>query len=159
MLLPFIIQNLPAVGTPQPVAVEAFSLTTTVLDFGADLDFVDDIPLNDSLASGLKNLGNALARRLITPRGTLRYDLGYGTDVRQYLNEGVTRADVSAIVAAIQQELESDERVLRANVEKINLNEAASSLTVEIRIDTDEGPFTLVLAIGTVSAEVLKVST
>lgn len=129
----------------------------TVPNFGSDLDFVDDIPLNDAMASGLKNLGNAMARRLITPRGSLTYDLGYGTDVRQYLNEGVTRADVSAIVAAIQQELESDERVQRANVTNLDLNEAASSITVEIKMDTEAGPFTLVLAIGAVSAEVLKV--
>ena len=160
MLLPFIIQNLPALAAPPPASVSIFAdefVASAAEDFGTDLDVVEDIPLNDRLVGGLKNLGNALTRRLITPRGTLPYDLGYGTDIREFLNEGVARGDISDLVSAIQQELESDERVLRANVTNIDHSPATASLTVTVNIDTELGPFSLVLTIGAVTAALLKV--
>jgi phage baseplate assembly protein W len=126
-------------------------------DFGTDLNFIEDIPLNDQLCSGLRNLGNAMARRLITERGSLKYAPDYGTDVREFLNDGMTPPAIAALVAAVQQELESDERILRANVTATDQNLATSSLTMTIQIDTEQGTFPLVLSVSDVTVELLKV--
>ncbi|MCS7069103.1 MAG: hypothetical protein N2313_04600 [Meiothermus ruber] len=123
-------------------------------DFGTDLSALPD--LNFSVKSGTANLAEAVARRLITPRGRLFYDLSYGLDLRQYLNEALTdevRYEIETLVAA---ECEKDERVLSASATLIDAPPQARALQIAIDLETSDGPFRLIVEIDNIAVEVLR---
>ena len=62
------------------------------VDLGTDISTPAALDIDPSFAtvSGATCLAQALARRLVTPRGTLLDDAGYGTDLRSYLNDSRT---------------------------------------------------------------------
>jgi phage baseplate assembly protein W len=122
-------------------------------DFGIDLSALPD--LSFGLKSGRENLAEAIARRLITPLGSLFYDPNYGLDLRQYLNEALTdevRYEIETLAAT---ECEKDERVLAAEVKLIDTS-TPRTLQLAISLETAEGPFRLILAINAVTVEVLR---
>jgi len=128
--------------------------------FGVDLDCVTDISPQGSLARGIRNLANALLRRLITPRGGLFYDPDYGFDLRDYLSAGLTDAELQALSATVALELEKDERVKSALVTQLFI---AAERRLQIRCivttqDPTAAPFALVLAIGAVTSEILDIA-
>lgn len=124
------------------------------IDFGTDISTPDAADLDPYFApvSGWRGLGQALARRLVTPRGSLLDDASYGYDLRSRLNDALTPADLDALGAVVKRELEADERVEGAAV-VVTLTGAA--LRVAARITTASGTFRLVLAVGSVTAEIL----
>lgn len=124
------------------------------VDFGTDVSTPDamDIDPMFRLVSGWRGLAEALSRRIITPRGTLLDDPSYGYDVRSRLNDALTPGDLAALPAYIRREFESDERVEGAEV---TVAFARNTLTVRALITTAEGPFRLVLAVSSITAEVL----
>jgi hypothetical protein len=126
------------------------------VDFGTDIACVNDIDGVMSLTNGLRNLGSAIARRLITPRGGLAYAPDYGFDVRGLLNSGQTDDFVTAAQQAIELECEKDERVEAAAV-LLEFNEQASTLLITIQLTTADGPFTLVLSVSAVTVAILGV--
>src|SRR4051812_20722035 len=65
-----------------------FAAPATKSKLGTDIKGIFDTGSMLSLATGLENVGNAMCRRLITPRGALFYDPEYGFDVRSFLNKG-----------------------------------------------------------------------
>lgn len=128
--------------------------------YGTDIDAVYDLPLVFGLATGLPNLGNALARRLSTSLGALteldpQYGTQYGFDLRQLLNSTMSPGDRAAYETQISAECEKDERVLQAST-IINFVPASSSATVSISIQTATGPFNLILAVTAVSVAILQ---
>lgn len=123
-------------------------------DFGTDMSALPD--LSFSLKRGLGNLAEAIARRLITPRGGLFYDPSYGLDLRQYLGEALTdevRYEIETLTAA---ECEKDERVLSATATLIDGPPQARSLRVALELETADGPFRLILRVDAVNVEVLR---
>src|SRR5262245_4471104 len=82
-----------------------------MVDFGTDIDCQTDHGMSFGLAYGLVNIGNALIRRLITPRGTLAGDSDYGTDIRAYLNDIISDRKLSEIERAAETECLKDPRV------------------------------------------------
>lgn len=123
-------------------------------DFGVDISALPDLDFR--LQSGLPNLAEAVARRLMTPRGGLFYDPDYGLDLRQYLNEALTdevRYEIETLVAA---ECEQDERILAANATVVEGPPQARALRILIELETAEGPFRLLLGVNAVSVEVLR---
>lgn len=125
-----------------------------MIDFGTDISTPDAADLDPYFApvSGWRGLGQALARRLVTPRGSLIDDASYGYDLRSRLNDALTPADLAALGAVVKRELEADERVETASA-AVTL--AGSTLRVAARITTASGTFRLVLAVGSVTAEIL----
>ena len=123
-------------------------------DLGTDIATPDAADPDPYFApvSGWRGLGQALARRLVTPRGSLLDDPSYGYDLRSRLNDSLTPADLAALGAVVKRELEADERVESA-APVVTL--AGSALRVSARITTAAGPFRLVLAVGSVTAEIL----
>ncbi len=121
-------------------------------DFGTDLTALPE--LRFQLKGGLANLGEALARRLLTPRGGLFYDPTYGWDLRRYLNEVLDEATEYEMRVLVEQELEKDPRVYRATVEGVRRD--LRRIHLEALVETDEGPFRLTLAVSDVSVEVLR---
>lgn len=118
---------------------------------GTDISGVSDLTPSLEVVSGRRALIEAIARRLITPRGGLFYDQGYGYDVRQYLS-GIT-ASPSAIAAGIVAECEKDERVDQASAA---VSFIGTSLVANIAIADGGGPFSFVLSVSQVTVEILK---
>jgi len=125
-----------------------------VTDFGADINTPDASDLDPyfGVVTSWRCLGQALGRRLITPRGTLIDDSAYGLDVRSWINGALTPTQVADLEALIADELVADERVETVSVE---VSLASQRLTIRAIVDTADGPFRLVLAIGAVTAEIL----
>jgi phage baseplate assembly protein W len=124
-------------------------------DFGTDLSLWPDIDPSGATVSGFTCLAQALLRRLTTPRGGLFYDPGYGTDIRGYLGESMTNASAGSIQNAIEREITQDERITSAVV-TATINLLASIIVVHITLQTALGPFTLVLAVSSVTVTLLK---
>lgn len=123
-------------------------------DFGVDIATPDasDIDPYFTTVSGWRGLGQALARRLITPRGSLLDDDAYGYDLRSRLSDTFTAADLAQIGAIAKRELEGDERVDSATV---TATFSAGTLRVSAAIQTASGSFRLVLAVSSVTTEIL----
>lgn len=130
-------------------------MPATGTELGVDVDCILDPGYVWLLCSGFRNLGNALARRLSTPRGALFYDPGYGLDLRSYLNAGLTDAKLSELVSAIGSECEKDERVQQADV-TATYSYQTSTLRVRIEVLTADGPFRLILGVDQVTVAILN---
>lgn len=96
-------------GIPSPPFVSNPAL-------GSDLAGVNDLTGQMSEVSGRVCLAQGLARRLITPRGSLIYDVNYGYDLNQWINADVRQSDISQIQGYVQQEMLKDQRVISAQV-------------------------------------------
>lgn len=124
-------------------------------DLGQDLDCVTDLAPTMRMVSGRTALAQAIARRLITPRGTLIDDPNYGFDVRQYLNDDLGPRDIGLISAGIVAQCLQDERVFAAQASVVL---TAGVLVVTISLTDAAGPFKLVLGVSDVTADILKVA-
>jgi hypothetical protein len=132
------------------------TVPSTLPNYGTDLSGITDLDATLAETSGLTMLGQALARRLITPRGTLCDDPNYGFDVRGYLNDDLAPADVARIAAGIDAELVKDERVFASSTTATLT--AAGVLTTVTSVTPGAGPaFRLVLGITSVTVQVLSV--
>jgi hypothetical protein len=125
-----------------------------LVDFGTDLSCVSDLTPNMAEVSGNTVLAQAIARRLITPRGRLIDDPNYGYDLSAFLNADLGPGDVGKITANVYAECLKDERVLDAQV---SVSLALNVLTVTVTLSTANGPFTLVLSISSVTTSLLTV--
>lgn len=131
------------------------------MDYGTDTNSVETLPLRRSLCSGARNVGNALARRLQTPFGSLTaisddYGGDYGYDVRELLNGSFSPAEEARASAQISAQCLADERVADVEVEFV-LDASLSTLTISLDITlTDGGTFTLVLGVSSLTVEILR---
>jgi len=123
-------------------------------DFGTDVSTFPDLDPSFATMSGPRVLGEAIARRISTPRGALHYAPNYGTDVRSYLNDAVTPAKLAQWQREIQAECQKDERVRSAAV-SLSFQAQSQTMRITIGIETADGPFTLVLSATAVSVAVL----
>jgi len=126
-------------------------------DLGSDISCYPDMDSSGAIVSGRTCLAQALARRLTTPRGGLFYDTNYGTDVRLYLSEGMTKEAQSRIKAAIESECLKDERVSNCSAEVV-FNPAAQTLKLTISVGTADGPFKLVADVSKLTLDLLAVT-
>jgi hypothetical protein len=133
---------------------------TAPFGYGSDLSCIED--LTDDMEEldpfSVRGIGEAVIRRLITQRGTLQDDPEYGHDVREYLNRGMTTADIGDAQTTIRNEIAKDDRVADSSV-TLRL-ETLTSLTVSIVLtpaDPNITPFALTFAVtdGAVVVEAL----
>lgn len=120
--------------------------------FGTDFAAIPDFD-GQTLKREYDNLAEALARRLITPRGALWYAPDYGTDLRAYLGEPMTDALRYEVERLAALEAEKDPRVEEASATLTYLGREEMRLSLAVR--TAQGPFTLVLRVDSLSVEVL----
>jgi hypothetical protein len=106
------------------------------------------------MVSGRRCLGEAIARRLQTPRGGLIDDPNYGFDLSGELNDDVTQEDVARMSSSIEAECLKDERVFGATATVVFAN---GTLLVTIKLTDSAGPFLLVLQVTSVTLELLTV--
>jgi len=126
--------------------------TASIYDYGHDLSCVFDLDAGMAEVDGRTALAQALARRLITPRGGLIDDGNYGFDVRQFINDDASTSDLARIASSIDSELSKDERVVTSTSTIALLLGVA---TVSSAIVDGVGPFQFVLAITNVTTAIL----
>lgn len=122
------------------------------IGYGTDISCVDDVAEDVREVSGLLVLAQALVRRLDCPRGSLPDDPNYGIALAEYLNHGVTAADLRSVASKVRGELVKDDRVGTIRV----IVEMPSTTVMKVRIfvipvDVRLGPFTLTLAVTSAS--------
>ena len=123
---------------------------------GLDFNCVDDIDPGLSLVYDERTLLlQAIARRLITPRGSLFYNTDYGFDLRGYLNASLTARQVAALEGEIQAECEKDERVSSADV-TVRATAATNTFVVKIELDAIFGQTSMTMLVSDVTVEILR---
>ena len=126
--------------------------------FGHDLWWQrDDLDPLMRETGGSLVLAQWAVRCITTPVGSLLDDPGFGYDVQQWLNSDVEigNPQVAQIQGGISKALLRDERVLSATVTAVYLA-ASQMLMLSIVIDGGAGPFTLTVAVTSVSVQLLQ---
>jgi len=125
-------------------------------DFGSDFSAITDIDAPLTVVDGTLGLGQALLRRITTPRGALWYAPDYGIDVRAYIN---TTTDPRVIEQAIESELLNEERIddVTATLTVVSGSQLTDgqSWSIALAVETDEGPFAFTLTIDLVTSTIL----
>ncbi|NCC31824.1 MAG: DUF2634 domain-containing protein [Chloroflexia bacterium] len=114
---------------------------------GTDIAWNDDLDPTFSLVSGLENVKQSAYRRLITDRGTLHYELGYGLDLTDYVNADVSRQSMIDLQRSIRNELLKDERIVEADVTIEWLGEA-DTMKIKTQCFTSFGSFEQILTVN-----------
>ncbi len=126
-------------------------------DYGTDLSCVADFSDEFREVSGQRLIAEAIARRLITPRGMELEDENYGTDLRGYIGLEVTARNAARLVSDARAECVKDERVEDAIVKVTSFSIATRTLQLAIDITTIVGEtFRLTVTIDTVTATLLS---
>lgn len=128
--------------------------TLTVSDtYGADVSTFPDLDPAFKPLTGQRAVAEAVARRWITPLGSLAYDETYGEDVRALLNAEADSPRLQALRGALVAQATADERVLAASVDlTVSGPTSGRTVTLKGRLTTDDGPFSLVLTITQLNA-------
>jgi len=128
------------------------ALITT--DYGTDIRISKVV----SLSSGLKNLQEALVRRLTTARGSLFYDPDYGLDLRVFINQEINADTLDQIRASLEQQLELDERVKNIDA-TVKYDSSNFKLNIVIQVTPNIGQtFILVVSVDKLTVELLTSS-
>jgi len=134
-----------------PTAADPYGL-------GTDIVLQGDLNPVWGVATSFTNLGYALSRRLRAALGSLFYDLGYGFDLTDLVNQGLTPADVARISQAISAQCLLDERVQTCRA-SLSLVPQTGDLTISIAGTIAQGvPFTFVMAATSVTVALLTVN-
>ncbi len=125
--------------------------------YGVDLWWNGDIDPYGREVGGTLVLAQACARRLSTPRGQLLGDPNYGYDLSQWLNADIQlgQPQIAQIQSNINAELLKDERVLDVQGTTVFVA-SQEQLVVTVGIVGAAGPFTLVLAVSSVTVQILQ---
>jgi len=103
---------------------------------------------------GVLAVAHAVARRFVTPNGSLGWDGDAGHDIRDYLNDDLDTSQLSAIAARVRLEALKDERVETAKAQASLTN---GVLLITLACTTGEGPFELVLAASKLTVDLLSI--
>ncbi len=125
-------------------------------DYGRAVSWVSDMSPEGRIVTGHRVLAEALARRLMTPRGRLIGYPNYGYDLTEWVNADVSARDIASIRANVQAECLKDERVESVNVSVVLAKDG--TLTVTLNIEGSLGPFTMVLGVSEVTVTLLQVA-
>lgn len=107
-------------------------------------------------------VAQALYRRLITPRGTLRggeEEENYGLDVAGYVGAVGDRVAAAALPGLVRGELLKDDRVADIDAAAAIATDAAGltyvELSIRVVLQDESEPFTLTVAVTAASATLL----
>lgn len=125
-------------------------------DLGTDIATPggDDLDPAFGLVDGYRCLGEGLARRSTTRRGSQIDDPLYGTDLRARLNDNLDARGLAELAIATTNEWRKDERVFDA---RVTCTLVGNTLRVSGRVQSAAGPFRLVLSVDAVSVALLTV--
>ncbi|MFA5436583.1 MAG: hypothetical protein WC372_11150 [Candidatus Neomarinimicrobiota bacterium] len=132
----------------------------TVRGYGSEVWCLSELGTG-RLVSGRAALAQALYRRLVTPRGTLRggrEESAYGLDVAGYVGAVGTTVARIALPAVVRAELLKDDRVRSVTVSATSVEESGGiTLVLDLDVtphDEDE-EFRLTLGVSDVGVSVL----
>lgn len=119
--------------------------------YGRDLSCVLDCTDGFAEVNGDTALivAQAVARRFLTPRGSILDDLDQGRDVRGFLHRPATRDELRAFESQLRAEAMKDERVADAAVQ-FSVSDGARELTLDVRLTPHHPtlqPFRFVLSV------------
>lgn len=120
---------------------------------GRDLHCVDDIDPSVVEVDDVAALGQAVLRRLTTPRGSVIDAPNYGRDLRELLSRGITEAGLDNALSAYREEVLKDERIESVTIRATKTDVA--SLEVRILCVSALGPFALTVDV-TIAAVTLR---
>jgi hypothetical protein len=130
--------------------------------YGVDLSCITDCDSRFSTVDPFSaiGIGQACARRLLTPVGSLLGSPDYGYDLAGLLNRGVTPGVLSTLAMQVQNQCELDDRVQRCAV-RLTLTGTAiqPELTVRLTItpeDYNVGTFRFVFALSADTISILE---
>ena len=130
-------------------------LATLAVDYGCEFDCTSDYNPARPLIRGRIVLVQALYRRYITPRGRLIYDLNYGTDLHQFLDDAMGPGDLVRKSQAVAAEARKDDRVVDCTCSSAYT--ASTRVLQFFTIVTDgAGPFPLTLSVSNVTGVILQ---
>ncbi len=122
------------------------------VDFGVDVSTFPVVDTTFSQIRGFRVLAEALARRLLTRRGLLSFHRDYGRDIRDYINEAMDDTSLGRCKEEAANELRQDERVVDADV-LATFSPSTGVLMLTCKVDTAQGPFSFVLALSKLDAQ------
>lgn len=128
------------------------------VDYGTDVSTYPDLDPAFAAISGTRVIGESVARRLMTARGTLPDAPNYGTDVRVYLCEGfnLSGSTLTQMKNAIERECLQDERVATADA-GMYFNPQTGVLNVTLVVGPAQGPtFQLVISVTALTVTLLS---
>jgi hypothetical protein len=114
------------------------------LDYGTDLSITDDIAPDFHTSSGRRLLCEAIVRRLITRKGSLRRHPQYGYDVRDELNDDLGPGDLARISSGVIEQCMRDTRVIQATSGSLALAGQLCCSAAAVRRRAKRGSTTLV---------------
>lgn len=106
------------------------------------------------VVTGRTAVGQALLRRLVTPRGSLLGEPSYGLDVRGWTNETIDARALRRLESAATTELRRDERVDDVSLAATFAGDVLR-LDGRVRLVGSTVPLRLTLAINAVTAAVI----
>lgn len=129
--------------------------------FGQDVS-CDDYVHYGRMATGIRLLGEAIYRRLITTRGSLEDDPFYGFSLIDWIQATVdpSLGDVLALQSQMTGEILKDERIDDCDVQ-VSTQGSGPGLELDIRITattSDDTTFTTVLSVANLTVALLDVS-
>lgn len=111
--------------------------------------------------SGVELVAEAYYRRLTTTRGTLiggEEEQNYGLNLMSLVGKAATPSFAASLPGKIENELMKDPRTESVSATVVSATSGpAVTYTIRIAAKTALGPFTLVLAVSAVSAEILGI--
>jgi hypothetical protein len=135
------------------------TLATPGPPYGSDLWGISDLDASMSEISGLPMLGQALCRRISTPRGTLVDDPNYGYDVTAELNDDLAPSDLPRIGSNVDAQFKKDERVFSSSTTVTLEPLPDGTLSIVSSVVPAGGPsFTLTLSASAVTVTLLQAS-
>lgn len=127
-------------------------------NYGSDLStFTSATPdLSFKPISGKRAILEAVARRWITPRGTLITDRNAGTDLHMWLNGSFSATNISILQQALADEAQKDERV-RSCIVTCTLIDRTLYVNGRIEVNDDPTPFFFVFQIDSDNVSRLQI--
>lgn len=113
------------------------------MTLGSDFAGGTELDAALSLQSGQRALGDAIIRRLTTPRGGIPDFPAYGFDVGSLIGRTLTP---NAIAQLVLEQVRAEEEVEEAALD-VEQSDDGSTITLSIRVVAADGPFDLTLSI------------
>lgn len=108
------------------------------------------------LVEGPQAVIESCARRLMTPRGFLRWGPNYGYDLMSKMAARMSPIQRERLKADIAQELEKDERVLKCSVlDFVHLGPGRWHIPIRIELSSSSS-YTFVIAVSDLTIELLR---
>jgi len=134
------------------------------MSYGMDLSCTDGLEVS-RYVTGVELVGQALYRRLITPRGTLTggaQEQAYGFDLPGLIGSNPTESLIASLPARIRSECLKDPRVLDVSVsvfvEKTSQVTSSLTITIEATLQSEDETFSLSILSTGVSARLLGIT-